>query len=90
MDMNTDLVNELVDAIDSKVGTQGMTLEWLWVLANLDEAVDELVNETGDNESDNYQLKLNLLKTISRKALVGELTHLPTNLKCKVYVRLPI
>lgn len=67
-----------------------MTQAWLKALILLDPNVDNLVYDTKDENADNYQLKIEVWKSISRRALVGRLTYLPDKSSCSVFIKLPV
>jgi len=67
-----------------------MKIEWMKALMLLDEKVDRLVDETGDKNSNNYQMKIDFWKSIARRRFQGEVRHLPTKRTARFSIELPL
>lgn len=62
---------------------------WIDALVLLSDDVDDFVSQWPSDPSVNYQLKLDVLRSVLRRSLCGELRHLPSKRSVKFCLELP-
>ncbi len=67
-----------------------MNNAWIQALRIVDGSVNEFVDANGDANGDNYQLKIDVLRSIATRSLAGYLRYLPTKTRIAIAIRLPV